>query len=351
MQPSKVAGFAATEVSSPAINYDGWAGLGALYVLRGNQTNAAMEVELHDIASRVRILGKSYPSSGADQRRLALRITDDVMQAMTARPGIFSSRIGFLTGSRIKEISVIEPDGGGRRQLTQEGSLVATPAFGKSGTEIYFTSYRDNNPDLYGITLDGRRWNISRRPGQNIAAAWSEPAGRIAASLSKDGNPEIYTMTREGRGLSRLTNHPGADTSPAWSPDGRQIAFTSDRDGVPGIFIMAASGGAPRRVSPGGRYADSPCWSPDGQRLAFSVRESGAFNIHVVELATGASNIVARGAMNTSPSWGASSRHLVFSSNRAGARQLFLVNIDTRQPRPIPNTQGGHEPTWSPLVN
>jgi TolB protein len=340
----------AADLSRTGVDYDAWATAGVSYVLKGTGANGE-QVELFDIPSKVRLTGQSYTTSAAEPRRVALRIADDVMQSMTGRPGIFSSRIAFLTGSRTKDLQIIEPDGQGLRRLTSDNTLAATPAWGKLGTEIYFTSYRDNNPDLYGITLDGRRWDISRRPGQNTSPSWSEAAGRIAVSLSKDGNSEIYTMTREGRGLSRLTTNPGTDTAPAWSPDGRQIAFTSDRDGgAPGIFVMGAGGGGARRISPPGRYADGATWSPDGQRIAYTIREQGAFNIIVHEMATGATTTVARGAMNTSPNWGASSRHLVFSSNRSGARQLFLLNIDTRQARPIPNTQGAQEPSWGPLI-
>jgi TolB protein len=343
-----VANLASADLGKPGVQYDAWAGAGVSYVLKGSGPNGE-QVELFDIPSKTRILGQAYASASAEPRRVALRITDDVMKAMTGRPGIFSSRIAYLTGGRNKDIVITEPDGQGQRRLIDDRALVAAPTWGKLGTEIYFTSYRDNNPDLYGITLDGRRWDISRRPGQNTSADWSEAAGRIAASLSKDGNPEIYSMNREGRGLSRLTTSPGGVTAPAWSPDGSQISFTSDRDGVPGIYVMGANGGGARRVSPAGRYADGASWSPDGQRLAYSVREQGAFNIHVLDLSSGASVAVARGAMNTNPSWGASSRHLVFSSTRSGQRQLFLLNIDTRQARPIPGTAGAQEPAWGPV--
>jgi TolB protein len=340
----------AADLGQAGVDYDGWAGASVSYVLKGTGPSGTEQVELYDIASKTRILARAYSTGSAEPRRVALRIADDVMQAMTGRPGIFSSRIAYLVGGRNKDLMIIEPDGQGQRRLTDERALMATPTWGKLGTEIYFTSYRDNNPDLYGLTLDGRRWDISRRPGQNTSPSWSEAANRIALSLSKDGNSEIYTMTREGRGLSRLTNSPSEETAPAWSPDGRQLAFTSDRDGIPGIFIMGASGGAARRVSPAGRYADGASWSPDGQRLAFTVREQGAFNVYVLELSSGNLTAVARGGMNTSPTWGPSSRHLVFSSTRSGPQQLYMVNIDTRQARPIPNTSGAQEPSWGPLM-
>ncbi len=350
-QPQLAEDARAKDRQAGTVDFEGWTAAGVHYVLRGQVAGASATAELYDIASNQRIMGKSYSGVRAgEERRLAHQIADDIITALTNRPGIFSSYICALldTGGGNREIVIMEPDGGAIRQLTNENALLATPAWGKNGAEIYFTSYRDNNPDLIGITLRGHRFEISRRPGLNTSPAWCEAIQRLAVSLSKDGNSEIYTMTRDGRDLVRLTVDPGADTAPDWNPDGSQIVFTSDREGRPQIFVMSADGSSPTRISRG-NYCDSAVWSPDGTRIAYVVREGGEFNIIVHEVATGQVTQLTRGqGANREPSWAPDSRHIVFESDRGGRRGLYIMDIGVRVAHPL--VIGPYSaPAWGPL--
>jgi len=331
------------------IDFDAWTAAGVTYVLRGTVSGAAGQAELYDLASRQRVFGKSYQNAG-DARRLSHKIADDVIQAISGGPGIFSSRIALLTGqaSGKREVAIMSPDGSNLATLTSENAIVATPSWGRSANEIFFTSYRENNPDLYGITLDRRRYNVSRRPGLNTSPCWSEAAQRLAVTLSKDGNTEIYTMSADGSNLARLTNNSAADTAPAWSPDGSQIAFTSDESGLPQIYVMGSNGSGRRKISSG--YSDSPSWSPDGKKLAFVKREEGGFNIYVQDLASGQTSRITSGGDNMEPSWAPNSRHLVFAGTRGGGRNIYLINSETKQAKQL-TTQGTFSsPVWGPLL-
>lgn len=342
----------AADRDAGALSYDSWTQAGINYVIRISGSDGATQAEFYDIASKRRLFGKSYSRSG-DSRAVAHRIADDVMTALTNRPGIFSSRICYLTdrGRGIKEVMVMDADGGNARQLTRENAIVATPCWGENGTEVIYTTYRDNNPDLAGTTLAGRRFDVSRRPGLNTAPSWSQATGRLAVSLSKDGNPEIYTMTREGRNLARLTSSPDADTAPDWNPDGTMLAFTSNRSGSPQIYVMDASGGGARRISTGS-YCDSPAWSPDGTKIVYVAREGGEFNLYVVDMAGGGRPVqLTRGQRdNTDPAWAPDSRHLVFSSTRGGRPELYMMNLDTKNAKPLTRGSSATMPAWSPLV-
>jgi TolB protein len=351
---SAAAAAQAQDNAAGAVNLDGWVTAGVHYVLRGSLNGGTAQAELFDVAGKQRLFGKSYSGfSDQDFRRLAHKVADDAITAFTnGGSGIFSSQICYLSDhGRNKEINVMDADGGSPRQVTSENSLVASPAWGKSGTEIYYTSYRDNNPDLYGITLNGRRFDISRRPGLNTSPSWSEALQRLAVSLSKDGNSELYTMTREGRDLARITNTPDADTAPCWSPDGNQIVFTSDRSGTPQIYIMSASGGGARRITGGNGYYDSPAWSPDGKKIAYVAREEGGFNIYVAQLDGGPAIQLTRSQRdNTDPAWGPDSKHLVFSSNRNGNKELYMLSLDTKLAHQLTHTGGATSPDWGPLA-
>jgi TolB protein len=337
------------------VDYDAWTVAGVSYVVRGVASGeASAQAELFDIASRRRVLGQSYSAGGQGTARIASRIADDVMQAITGAPGIFSSRIAYLGdfSGGTKEVMVMDADGQNLRQLTSERALVASPAWGRLGQELFFTSYRDNNPDLYGITLDGRRFQVSRRPGMNTSPAWSEAAQRLAVMLSKDGNSEIYTMDANGSSLARLTRNGGevADTAPDWSPDGTQIAYTSDDAGQPGIYIMNRDGTGSHRVT-GGGYFDSVSWSPDGKRLAYVARESGEFNVYMLDLASNTpTRLTHSQGDNTDPSWGPNSRHLVFASTRGSGHNIYMMNTDTRVAKPITRSGNATSPVWGPIL-
>ncbi|MEI7635431.1 MAG: Tol-Pal system beta propeller repeat protein TolB [bacterium] len=349
------AAAAAQDKQSGGVSYDGWAAAGVMYVLRGVLNGSEAQSELYDIASKQRVLGNNYTGfAQKGARKLAHKIADDIMTALSNPPGIFSSQICCLMerGGGRREVMVMDADGAGARQLTNEGAIVTSPAWGRNGTEIYYTSYRDNNPDLYGVTLAGQRFEISRRPGLNTSPSWSESLQRIAVTLSKDGNSEIYTMTRDGRDLARLTNSPDTDTATDWSPDGSRIAFTSDRDGKPQIYVMSAGGGDAQRISTGG-YCDSPSWSPDSRKLAYVVREGGEFNIYVADLTSGGPAVqLMRGQRdNKDPSWAPDSKHIVFTSNRGGAMQIYMMNTDVKTAHQLTrNAAGCSSPAWGPLT-
>lgn len=338
------------DARSGTVDLDAWTAAGVHYVLRGELSGNRATAELYDVASRRRLLGNSYSGiRSGEERRLAHQIADDVITALTNRTGMFSSYICALVERHgTKELVIMEPDGGNLRQLTREEALMATPAWGKNGAVIYVTSYRDNNPDLIGVTLRGQRFEVSRRPGLNTSPSWCEAIQRLAVTLSKDGNCEIYTMSADGRDLVRLTDNSDADTAPAWSPDGSRIAFTSDRSGTPQIYVMGADGSEPTRISTG-RYCDSPAWSPDGSKIAYVVREGGEFNIRVREIGTGQEVQLTHGqGANRDPSWAPDSRHLVFVSDRAGSNDLYLIDIQVKVAHRI--AEGNFsEPAWGPL--
>lgn len=335
--------------------YDEFAKAGVGYALRITGGQAGADAELFDVASRKRVFGKRFADRGAGfapGRAVAHAIANDVTQALTGHAGPFSSRIAYLTGrgGGNRDVAVIDADGRNGVDITREGSIVATPCWGQNGTEVYFTTYKDNNPDLAGMTLGGRRFNISRRPGLNTSPSWSAAEQRIAACLSKDGNGEIYTMTRDGRSPVRLTNDPSADTAPDWSPDGSRIAFTSDRGGKPAIYTMPSSGGAASKVS-GQGYCDSAAWSPDGKRLVYVAREGGGFQIYVLDLSVGgAAQRMTGGGDNTDPAWGPGGRHLVFASDSAGGRDLHMLNTDTRGVHRLTQTRFANSPVWGPAI-
>jgi TolB protein len=343
---------------SGKIDFAEWARLPAAFLLEGTYglSEDQLEVEclLYDVASGKRIFGRAFSDyTLAEHRTLAHRISDLVVKYITHEEGIANTKILFVSSrTGHKEIFIMDADGYNQHPLTAERSLTATPCWGANATEAYYTTYRDYNPDLCGVYINGGKpWFISRRPGFNISPAWSEKAQRMVLTLGKDGNSEIYLMDRNGQQLKRLTYNRAIDSSPCWSPQGNQIVFTSDRSGQPQLYIMDAEGLNTRRLTYKGTYNDSAAWSPKGDKIAFAARYLGVFNIYLIDLETSDwIQLTQNQGNNEDPSWAPDGQHLVFASDRTGTAEIYVMCIDGSGQTCLTSMGMNHSPAWSPAI-
>jgi TolB protein len=340
------------------IDFVEWARLNAAFLLKGKYSaqgnNLEAECILYDVVSGKRIFGRAFTDYNMDEYRvLAHRISDEIVRYVTGERGIAATKISFIsnrTGN--KEVFIMDADGANQRQLTNDRSLGCTPCWGAKATELYYTSYKDFNPDLCGVNVNASSsWFISRLPGFNLSPCWSEKSQRLVLTLGKDGNSEIYTMTRNGNSLKRLTFNRAIDASPSWSPEGNQIIFTSDRDGSPQLYLMNSEGFGVKRVTFQGTYNDSAVWSPKGDRIAFVARLHGVFNIYVMNIdGTDWVQLTANQGNNEDPSWAPDGQHIVFTSNRTGRDQIYVMCIDGTAQQQLTFKGANHSSAWSPFL-
>jgi len=344
------------------INYPEWVRAKVAYVIKGNceisGDQLLIEFRTYDMTAGTYIFGKRYEKYPIKNvRQLAHRISNDVIQRITGVPGFAHTQfvmVGEISGAKgggqVKEVFVMDADGANVRRITNDNNLAATPTWGARGTEIYYTTYKDYNPDLAGIYLDGSySWFVSRRAGFNLSPAWSEKNQLLALTLSKDGNSEVYTLNRSGKDLKRLTYTKSIDSSPVWSPNGDRIAFTSDRTGGPQIFIMDAAGLSPVQVTRKGSYNDGPAWSANGDIIAYSSRINGIFQICTI----GANGENLRQLTNNSwnsedPYWSPNGWVLAFTSDKGGTKQINTMFIDGRPIATLTSGGAHYSPNWSP---
>jgi TolB protein len=341
-----------------SIDFAEWARLNASFLVKGTYTAQGNSLEaecmLYEVPSGKIIFGRKFTGyTAGEHRTLAHRIADEIVKYITGEAGIANTKIVFIstrTGS--KEVFAMDSDGFNQHPLTLDRSLDCTPCWGANGTEIYYTTYKDFNPDLAGVSMSGGTpWWISRLPGFNLAPAWSEKAQRIALTLGKDGNSEIYTMDRTGKSLKRLTFNRAIDASPSWSPEGNQIVFTSDRDGSPQIYVMNSEGFGVKRLTFQGTYNDSAVWSPKGDKIAFVARLGGIFDIYLMNVdGTNWVQLTQNQDNNEDPSWAPDGQHLAFTSNRTGKPQVYVMCIDGTGQRQLTFEGTNTSPSWSPAM-
>jgi len=354
-------------IPGEAVNLALWKERGADWVLDGELApgragGTLLRLVLHDAVYGTTKGDRTFeiPAQGDPNFRMAVHAAaDEVVRWATGTPGAAATRIAFVLQARgAKEMYVIDYDGENVQRLTNDGSILLSPAWSPDGSRLAYMSYRTGAPFLYERDLTtGRDRLISDRDGLNATPDYSPDGQVIAFATTVSGNTEIATYNRERNCcLENHTRGRQSDSlSPTYSPDGRQFAFESNRLGEPHIYVMSVGGGEPRLISDyvfGGRgYNTSPDWSPVGQQIAYHSRVNGRHQIMVADLDRGTRRLLTNEGTNEDPSWAPDGRHLVFSSrDREEAGGLFILDTISGRVRPLLRGAGYGLPSWSPAL-
>lgn len=201
-----------------------------------------------------------------------------------------ATRIALTDKSGNSEIFIINADGTGLRNLTNDPLGDSNPVFSPDGSEIIFARDFYGKMRLYRMDLNGgSQRRVTEKEGYDQGAAFS-PDG---ATLAFSGDRE----TADSRGLDiylldfnnpanekRLTARRFHDGSPTFSPDGKRIAFVSGADGNAEIYLMNSDGTGLFRLTNTKAEESVPQFSKDGGKLIFASNKNGRFEIYEIEL-------------------------------------------------------------------
>jgi len=342
--------------ASAVTDFSLWRAIGAEMLIKGKirikENTLTVELRLFDAVRETQLFARRYVGLISNPRIIAHRFSDDLMEALTEKPGIFSTKIAFIsdkTGKR--EVWIADYDGKNPRKITSNGSINLSPQWSPDGKKILYTSYMKGSPILYAQDLaSGAVEAVSDTEGLNIAGRWSPDGKKIALTLSGKTSPELYILELDSKNYIQLTSNYAIDTSPSFSPDGKKLAFVSDMGGNPNIYVIDLESKNLKRLTFGGKYNTEPAWSPDGKSIAFSRQDNGNFNIWVMRENGKEQTELTFEGDNKSPSWSADNRYIVFQSrDKKGENSLFIIHKEGGGKIKIDPGPGSETfPAWSP---
>jgi TolB protein len=313
---------------------------------------------LFDVFRGQQLENMTYSTTAPELRYTAHRIADRIYQRLTGSPGVFSTRIAYVTsergvggGERVT-LRVADADGYNPQTIVASKEPIMSPAWSPDGHRIAYVSFENRNPAIYIQELSsGRRERVAAYKGINGSPAFSPDGRQLAMTLSKSGNPDIWVMNLNSGELRQLTDNPAIDTEPAWSPDGSQIIFTSDRGGGPQIYRMPASGGEAERVTFDNDYNGRASYSPDGRSIVLVTRTNGRFRIGLMSASGGGLRMLSDGPLDESPSFAPNGSMVIYATQSGGRGVLAAVSIDGKVSQRLSQDLGDvREPAWSPAA-
>ena len=254
------------------------------------------------------------------------------------------------------EIFLINADGTGKTQLTNNAGRDCGPAWSPDGSKIAFYVHFDNFNTWSEFIMDADGTNIQRLTNQPYVCDGSPrwtPDGKILFGREyslENYRSEIWIMNSDGSDLHQVGNVEGG--SPDCSPDGSQIVYSSSADGDGEIWIMNIDGSNPIQLTENQTEDWWPAWSPDGNEIAFQTNRHGNHEIYIMNAdGSNPTRITNNSADDWSPDWSPDGTKLAYVSDRDGNFEIYTMNIDGADQTRVTNSYvHAIQPCWKPVA-
>jgi hypothetical protein len=216
--------------------------------------------------------------------------------------------------------------------------------YSPDGTRVAFSSNADGNPEVYVMNADGSGVKqLTDNSAIDWNPSWSPDGKRIAFTSNRDGDFDVYAMDADGSNVTNLTNGWGStsEDNAHWSPDGRWIAFDSEVYGNWSVWVTDPAGQGRQQVTTGGVSEWFDSWAPDGKAFLVDSNLRGDDDIYRYSFDTNDPAMSFANADRYGPtvvgddpfSQGAAvyspdGTKIAFSDNADGHLQVYVMNAD-----------------------
>ena len=330
----------------------------ALVIGHVKQVDDGYEVSfrLYDVYKQKELAGYIFTVGSGSRaiRQVGHRISDYIYEALTGVPGVFDTRIAYVTAkgsgsNKLYQLKVADSDGYGDQTILETPSPILSPAWAPDGERLAYVTFGNDNSGatiwLQNLKTIKRQKLLEERVS---SPAWSPDGRRLAVTLYRDGNADIYVFEISSRRLRRLTKHPGIDTEASWSPNGRHLVFTSNRSGRPQIYRISAAGGPAERLTSNGRENLDASYSPDGKQLVMVTKQGNNYQIGVFYVDSRELEILTDPSAVESPTFSPTGAMIMYATRKGGKGVLVAVSADGRRQNILRGYKGEvREPAWS----
>ena len=250
------------------------------------------------------------------------------------------------------EIYIMDVDGSNQTNLTNNSIHDYYPQFSPDGLTIIFNSQVEGtNGVIYTMNLDGTNKVRLTNNGWEYSPRFSPDGSKIVFVLPESGNnwsSEIYIMNSDGSNQTRLTDNDGDDNSPQFSPDGSKIVLKTtiiDNDSTyREIYLIDVDGSNQTRLTYHSTVVHDyePKFSPDGSKIVFVSHLSGNnHEIYIMNIdGSNQTNLTNNIDKDNSPQFSPDGSKIMFVSDRDGNYQIYIMDVDGSNQTNLTNTSG-----------
>ena len=310
--------------------------------VQNNRIN--FKVSVKDLFLKNDNLLKSYTASTNLIRRVAHKVSVDILYPITGKKGIFNYKILYVDDKTgVKQIYLMDYDGKDIKRLTYGNHIDTSPVLFKD--YLLFTSFKSGNPRVYIKNLQTGLKKILILKGKMSAAPDISPDyNYVAAMFGENGNSEIGIFNINGKFIRKIASSVFDETTPVFSHDGSRLAFVSNRSGSPQVYVIDLKTNRIRRVSLGTNYSCYPSWGYNDSYIFYSGMKNGKFYIYRASLEYFHIEQITEGEY---PSPVFKDKYLLFTKLKDGFYQIFLMDIENNKIYQVTQTKSNkYYPRW-----
>ncbi len=264
------------------------------------------------------------------------RITNDLNTYVALSATADSSTLATVQSNRVSNIWVAPGlDAERAQQIMNESSWGYGLAWTPDGRIVY-SSNASGKQDIWIVNADGTgQRQLTDNAGLNLYPAVS-PDGRTIVFVSDraDAGTHLWKMDINGGNLKQLTGGMH-EQYPQFSPDGRWVVYTSGNAGKPTIWKISIDGGEAMQLTD--KFSKLPVVSPDGKQITCYYWEENpntSFGNAVIPFEGGAP-VKTFNLPGATVRWASDGRALIYIETRGGVSNLWSQPLDGGPPKKI----------------